>query len=91
MSDIEINIGLNLLYQQSGSLDSNHEVITELKKSIISKSKIFQIIDEKVDINKIAGFKNLKNWFKARALILKNIENAEKYGIRQRKNLCILG
>ena len=92
LSEFEINNLLALAVADDGELSRrNLSLIFEQKKQMILKSGILEMIPLKEKIEDIGGLENLKEWLRRKAKIVKNIKNAEKFGVDMPKGVLIAG
>lgn len=92
LTKFEIYNLLALAYSDDGELTRRDlSLIFEQKKQMIMKSGILEMINVKETIDDIGGLENLKAWFNKKAKVIKNINNAEKFGVDMPKGVLIAG
>lgn len=92
LSEFEILNLLALAVADDGELTRKDlALIFEQKKQMILKSGILEMIPLKERIEDIGGLENLKAWLRRKAKIVKNIKNAEKFGVDMPKGVLIAG
>ena len=92
LTKFEIYNLLALAYSDDGDLTrSDLALIYDQKKQMIMKSGILEMITVKEKISDIGGLENLKEWFKKKAKVIKNINAAEKFGVAMPKGVLIAG
>lgn len=92
LSEFEINNILALAVADDGELSRKDlALIFEQKKQMILKSGILEMIPLKEKIEDIGGLENLKAWLRRKAKVIKNIQNAEKFGVDMPKGVLIAG
>lgn len=92
LTKFEIYNLLALAYSDDGELTrSDLTLIYDQKKQMIMKSGILEMITVKEKIEDIGGLENLKDWFKKKAKVIKNINAAEKFGVAMPKGVLIAG
>lgn len=92
LSEFEINNILALAVADDGELNRKDlSLIFEQKKQMILKSGIMEMVPVKESIEDIGGLDNLKRWLKRKAKVIKNIQDAEKFGVDMPKGVLIAG
>ena len=92
LTKFEISNLLSLAYSDDGELTrSDLNLIYDQKKQMIMKSGILEMITVKEKIDDIGGLENLKAWFKKKAKVIQNINEAEKFGVSMPKGVLIAG
>ena len=92
LTEFEINNLLALSYVQNGDLSRKDlNLIFDQKQQMIKKAGILEMIPLKESIDDIGGLENLKSWFKRKAKVYKNMENARKFGVDMPKGVLIAG
>ena len=92
LSELEINNLLALAVAEDGELTRKDlQLIFEQKKQMILKSGILEMIPLKEKIEDIGGLENLKEWLHRKSKIVKNIKQAEQFGVDMPKGVLIAG
>lgn len=92
LTEFEINNLLALSYADDGELSKKDlSLIFDQKQQMIKKAGILEMIPLKETIEDIGGLENLKEWFKRKANVYKNMEQAGKYGVDMPKGVLIAG
>lgn len=92
LSEFEILNLLALAVADDGELTRKDlSLIFDQKKQMILKSGILEMIPQKEKIEDIGGLENLKEWLQRKAKIIKNIKNAEQFGVDMPKGVLIAG
>lgn len=92
LSEFEINNLLALAVAEDGELSRKDlSLIFEQKKQMILKSGILEMIPLREKIDDIGGLENLKQWLQRKSKIIKNIKNAESFGVDMPKGVLIAG
>lgn len=92
LTKFEINNLLALAYANDGELTrADLGLIFEQKKQMIMKSGILEMVNVKESVDDIGGLENLKEWFAKKAKVIKNIHEAEKFGVDMPKGVLIAG
>lgn len=92
MTEYEINSLLELVNEVGrGWTDKSIELVQEQKKQMIKKSGILEMVTVKETIDDIGGLENLKEWLQDKAVVIKNIKEAEEYGVTMPKGVLIAG
>lgn len=92
LSQFEIENLLALAVADDGSLSRKDlNLIFEQKKQMILKSGVLEMIPLKETIEDIGGLENLKEWLKRKSKVIKNMHNAEKFGVDTPKGVLIAG
>ncbi len=83
---------LSLAYSNDGELNrSDLSLIFEQKQQKIQKSGIMEMIPLKERLEDIGGLEILKQWLKRKAMVMKNLSDATKYGVDIPKGVLIAG
>lgn len=92
LTKFEINNLLALAYANDGELTrADLGLIFEQKKQMIMKSGILEMVNVRESVDDIGGLENLKEWFAKKAKVIKNIHEAEKFGVDMPKGVLIAG
>ncbi len=92
LTEFEIGNILALAYADNGKLTKKDlQLVFDQKQQMIKKAGILEMIPLKETIEDIGGLENLKKWFKRKAKVYKNMEQAEKYGVDMPKGVLIAG
>lgn len=92
LTEFEINNLLALAYADDGELTRGDlHLIFDQKQQIIKKAGILEMIPLKEKFEDIGGLENLKEWFRRKAKVYKNMEQAQKYGVDIPKGVLIAG
>ncbi len=92
LTEFEINNLLALAYADDGELTrSDLHLIFDQKQQIIKKAGILEMIPLKEKFEDIGGLENLKEWFKRKAVVYKDMERAKKFGVDMPKGVLIAG
>ena len=67
------------------------DLVQEQKKQLIMKSGILEMVTVKETIDDIGGLENLKKWLEDKAVVIKNLEEARKFGVDAPKGVLIAG
>ena len=92
LNEFQIKQILNLAYQDGGFIDrDDKQLILKEKEQFIKKSGMLEIVsfDEKID--DIGGLENLKRWLQNKAVIVKNLDKAIRFGVDIPKGVLIVG
>lgn len=82
LTEFEINNILALAVAEDGNLSRRDlQLIFELKRQMILKSGILEMVPGNESIEDIGGLENLKQWLRRKARIIQNIKRAE--GLRR--------
>ncbi len=92
LSHTEIKKLLDLSIQRYDkmSLESKKLILTE-KEQTVKKSGVLEMIRLAERIEDIGGLENLKKWLSQKAKVIKNIEDAKKFGVDTPKGVFIVG
>ena len=91
MSEFEIYNLLALSYADDGQLTSSDlSIIFEQKQQIVKKAGILEMIPLRETIDDIGGLENLKEWLHRKEKVLKNINEAQEYGVDTRTRIVRL-
>lgn len=92
LTKFEIHNLLALAYSDDGQLTKGDlQLIFEQKKQLIMKSGILEMVQVKETIDDIGGLENMKEWLKKKAKVIKNINEAAKFGVENPKGVLIAG
>lgn len=92
LTEFEINNLLALSYSDDGELTKKDlRLIFDQKQQMIKKAGILEMIPLKETVEDIGGLENLKEWFKRKASVYENMEQAEKFGVDMPKGVLIAG
>lgn len=92
LSGFEVLNLLALAVSDDGELTRKDlALIFEQKKQMILKSGILEMIPLKERIDDIGGLENLKDWLRRKATVVKNIKDAETFGVDMPKGVLIAG
>ena len=92
LTEFEINNLLALSYADDGELTRGDlKLIFEQKRQMIKKSGILEMISQTETIDDIGGLENLKDWFRRKAKVFKNMNRAEAFGVDMPKGVLIAG
>ncbi len=92
LTKFEIYNLLALAYSDDGQLTKGDlQLIFEQKKQLIMKSGILEMVQVKETIDDIGGLENMKEWLKKKAKVIKNINEAAKFGVENPKGVLIAG
>lgn len=92
LSKLEIETILALDLSARGKIDrSTIQLIVEQKQQIIRKAGILEMIPVNEGLEDIGGLDNLKEWLEKKAVILKDMARAKKYGVELPKGALIAG
>lgn len=92
LTEFEINNLMALSYADDGELSKDDlQLIFDQKQQMIKKAGILEMIPLKETINDIGGLENLKDWFKRKAKIFKNMDTAKAFGVDMPKGVLIAG
>lgn len=92
LSEFEITNILALAVADDGCLSRKDlQLIFELKKQMILKSGILEMIPLKESLADVGGLENLKAWLRRKASVIKNVKSAEEFGVDMPKGALIAG
>ena len=92
LTKFEIYSLLSLAYVNDGQLTKGDlQLILDQKKQLIMKSGILEMVQVKETIDDIGGLENMKEWLKKKAKVIKNINEAAKFGVENPKGVLIAG
>ena len=94
VSSFQINRVLTLAYQNNGNISiSDKKLILDEKEQFIKKSGLLELVrvNEKIKIEDIGGLENLISWLKVKAHIIKNLREAQEFGVDIPKGVMIVG
>ena len=83
---------LSLAYSDDGELGKQDlKLIFEQKQQKIRKSGILEMIPLKETMEDIGGLEVLKKWLKKKAVVMKNLDQAKRFGVDSPKGVLIAG
>ena len=83
---------LSLAYSDDGELGKQDlKLIFEQKQQKIRKSGILEMIPLKETMEDIGGLEVLKKWLKKKAVVMKNLDQAKRFGVDLPKGVLIAG
>ncbi|EOS40129.1 AAA family ATPase [Schaedlerella arabinosiphila] len=92
LSELEIETILALDVSSRGKVDRETiQLIVEQKQQMIRKAGILEMIPVSEGLEDIGGLDNLKEWLEKKAVILKDMTKAKKYGVELPKGVLIAG
>lgn len=92
LSKLEIETILALDVSARGKIDRETiQLIVEQKQQMIRKAGILEMIPVNEGLEDIGGLDNLKEWLEKKAVILKDMARAKKYGVELPKGVLIAG
>ncbi|MDO4329081.1 MAG: AAA family ATPase [Lachnospiraceae bacterium] len=92
LTESEIISILSLALSNDGDLSrKDMSLIFEQKQQKIRKSGILEMIPLKENLEDIGGLEVLKNWLKKKAVVMKDLGKAEKFGVDAPKGVLIAG
>lgn len=92
LTAFEIDRTLDMAMSENGNLRaSDTKMILKQKKQMVKKSGLLEFIDATEKIDDIGGLDYLKEYLKAKADVMKNIVEAQKFAIRVPKGIFIVG
>lgn len=92
LSKLEIETILSLDFSSRGKIDSETiQLIIEQKQQMIQKAGILEMIPLQERMEDIGGLENLKEWLMKKAKIIKNMPEAEKFGVERPKGVLVAG
>lgn len=92
LTEYEILNLLALAYSRRGNLyREDLSLIFDQKQQMIKKAGILEMIPLNETMEDIGGLENLKEWFKRKAKVYKNMETASAYGVDMPKGVLIAG
>lgn len=92
LSQLEIETILALDFSSRGEIDrQTMELIVEQKQQMIRKAGILEMVPVGESLEDIGGLENLKEWLKKKAVVLKDMANAKKFGVELPKGVLIAG
>lgn len=92
LSELEIETILALDVSARGKIDRDTiQLIVEQKQQMIRKAGILEMVPVSEGLEDIGGLDNLKEWLEKKAVILKDMARARKYGVELPKGVLIAG
>lgn len=92
LSNLEIETILALDLSSRGTIDRETiHLIIEQKQQMIRKAGILEMIPVNEGLEDIGGLENLKNWLQKKAVILRDMAKAKKFGVELPKGVLIAG
>ena len=92
LTEYEILNLLALAYSRRGDLyREDLSLIFDQKQQMIKKAGILEMIPLNETMEDIGGLENLKEWFKRKAKVYKNMDKASAYGVDMPKGVLIAG
>lgn len=92
LSELEIETILALDVSSRGKVDRDTiQLVMEQKQQMIRKAGILEMIPVSEGLEDIGGLDNLKEWLEKKAVILKDMAKAKKYGVELPKGVLIAG
>jgi SpoVK/Ycf46/Vps4 family AAA+-type ATPase len=92
LSEFEIENILHLSIANDGELTQKTlKMIFDQKQQMILKAGILEMIPLKESVKDIGGLENLKAWLQDKAKVLKDIKQAEAFGVTMPKGVLIAG
>lgn len=92
LSELEIENILQLACSTDDELTTDQiSLVFEQKQQMIKKAGILEMIPLKESLADIGGLENLKSWLNQKASVLKNMEEAQKFGVDMPKGVLIAG
>ena len=92
LSEFEIRQLLNRGYQQDGNIGSEDlDLVQSEKEQIIKKSGLLEMVPRRESIDDIGGLEQLKAWLSQKAKILRNLTEAQDFGVEAPKGVMIVG
>lgn len=92
LPEYEIQSILALALSNDGDISlGDLHLITEQKAQMIQKSGILEMVSVKETLDDIGGLENLKDWLSQKATVVKNFDEAKKYGVDLPKGVLIAG
>lgn len=92
LSQLEIETILALDLSSRGEIDRKTiELIIEQKQQMIRKAGILEMVPVEESMEDIGGLENLKEWLKKKAVVLKDMSRAKKFGVELPKGVLIAG
>ena len=92
LSELEIETILALDVSSRGKVDKDTiQLIVEQKQQMIRKAGILEMIPVSEGLEDIGGLDNLKEWLEKKAVILKDMAKAKKYGVELPKGVLFAG
>lgn len=92
LSKLEIETILSLDVSSRGKIDRDTiQLIIEQKQQMIQKAGILEMVPLKEKMEDIGGLENLKEWLMKKSKILKNMPDAEKFGVELPKGVLVAG
>lgn len=94
LTEYQINSLLEKAYFEG--LDFNNfkeisKVIVEIKKQILKKSNLLEIVDTSESLDSIGGLNNLKKWLLNKQYVMNNIECAKEFEVDLPKGILVVG
>lgn len=92
LTAFEIDRTLDMAMSSNGILRANdQELILRQKKQMVRKSGLLELIDTPESLDSIGGMEVLKEYLTTKSEIMKNISNAQRYGVKVPKGVFIVG
>ena len=92
MTAFEIDRVLDMAMSKNGSLSAeDQEMILLQKKQMVKKSGLLELVDTPESLDDIGGLTALKEYLKKKADIVKQLAEAQKFGVSVPKGVFIVG
>ena len=92
LTEFEIEKLLSLACSDDGELTKDDlKLIYELKQQMIKKAGIIEMVPLKETIDDIGGLDTLKEWFRKKGKVFKNLNEAKEFGVDMPKGVLIAG
>ena len=88
----EIRHLLNLALQNDGEINmEDYPLILKEKEQVVKKSGILELVTVKEKFEDIGGLRKLKDWLEIKAVVFKQLEKAQKFGVEIPKGVLVAG
>lgn len=92
MTSFEIDRMLDMAMSSNGSLSAEDTgMILEQKKQMVKKSGLLELIDTPESLDSIGGLDALKQYLKNKAQIMRQLPEAQRFGVTIPKGVFIVG
>ena len=92
LSAFEIDRTLDMAMSSNGTLRAeDKDMILRQKKQMVRQSGALELIDTNEKLDDIGGMDMLKGYLMAKAIVMANISDIEKYGVQIPKGVFIVG
>lgn len=90
--DMVLQIFETLKNKYKGSFsDKSVDTALALKKRVLSRSGLLELVDSRISIDQVGGLEKLKSWLRNKKHIIDNLSRAQQLGISAPKGLLLAG